>query len=61
MKKDPVDQWGQLTQPKSPTPKRLSQVVGEWEAAGESPVMIGGIPISRELTEQLRREREAES
>lgn len=40
--------------------KRLSQVVAEWEAAGERPPLIGGVPVSRELLEQLRMEREAE-
>jgi hypothetical protein len=40
--------------------RHLRDVVAEWEAAGEPAPTIGGVPISRELLDQLRREREAQ-
>jgi hypothetical protein len=47
------------TKPKTPTGRQLRHIVRDWERAGEQPPMIGDIPISRELLEQLAREREA--
>ena len=37
--------------------KRLADLVGEWERMGEAPPTIGGIPVSKELLDQLRVER----